>query len=395
MDNNKINHNIFLTEKFSPELKLALSLSSQKTELLQLNSINWNNLISISKRHGLIPHYFYQENYLQSCVPQDIYEILKSIHINQVQYALNHTACLLKISDLLFKENIGYLWLKGPCLAQSLYGNVSSRSYVDIDLFIDINYFNSVNRILESLGFKADIEPGTLNLSQWSIFCKFRNQLLYFNRSQNIQLELHWQLLNPIYLFNIDYDNVVKNTTTINISNKQIPTLAKDFNFLFLSSHGAKHGWHKLSWLKDIDTIIRSDTISWEIIIDQARKYGLIRIINQTLLLANIIYESPIPAYFKQNKLTSKISYLSDYSILAMQKSQEELMLKGFKRFGYIIYLSRLKNNLRYKLNCFTKTFMNEEDWEKIRLPQFLFFIYFFIRPFTWFYREYLAKKKR
>ena len=53
--------------------------------------------------------------------------------------------------------------------------------------------------------------------------------------------------------------------------------LGKEDLFLFLVSHGARHGWSRLRWLVDIKKIVKQE-LNWNEIHKLMRKYQMLHI---------------------------------------------------------------------------------------------------------------------
>ena len=78
----------------------------------------------------------------------------------------------------------------------------------------------------------------------------------------------------------------------------------------------------------------------------------------------------------------------------AVFDSEENIKTKKLNRIKFPFYLARLRKEINYKMRCFIKLGTNASDWATLELPDFLFFMYYVLRPFFYFYNAYLKKSR-
>src|SRR5699024_3298019 len=84
------------------------------------------------------------------------------------------------------------LFLKGPILAEELYGDISSRPSCDLDILVPMDTLGRVEDLLLQSGYVKDDYIQTV-LGDW----KWRHHhMAFFHPKENIKLEIHWRL-NP------------------------------------------------------------------------------------------------------------------------------------------------------------------------------------------------------
>ena len=140
----------------SVEEKLLVNvLYKPESEILngiEINVINFDNLIKLASRHLMLPALFFNINKknLSYLFPKDFVEYIKNIYsINKARNTV-----LLKeakeLSELLYKNNINHIFLKGTALLLSnVFEDIGERMIGDIDFIIQHKDEQKVKKVLE------------------------------------------------------------------------------------------------------------------------------------------------------------------------------------------------------------------------------------------------------
>ncbi|MBI4647130.1 MAG: nucleotidyltransferase family protein [Bacteroidia bacterium] len=300
-----------------------------------------------------------------------------------------------KISDLFNAGGIELYFIKGIALSALLYNNSEARSSRDIDIFINDNDMDIIkaDKLLRNNGYFRFVPVCEADSMLFKIYRKNYKHFKYKCQESAHLLEMHWKLHN----YDTLYPNIIKdisgNYILVNIDGINIKTLLPEDYVLYLSIHGARHNWGQLYWLLDLAVIIDNWKINWKDIYSKANRHNMLRSVSSGLILTNRLFGSSIPenftnSYIKNNNATRLIVNNSLKVIcsgyLGMGKIRHFYL--SFKSFLFI------KPGLRHKLNIFLSLLTSYHDWEVLPLPEKLFFLYYFLRPFLWFYRHYLKK---
>jgi len=81
--------------------------------------------------------------------------------------ALTFVSRLLEILDRFESEGIEARPLKGPVLAQSLYGDVSQRQMRDLDILVGQGDMIRTLEVLQLMGYKLKFPDRSLSARQW------------------------------------------------------------------------------------------------------------------------------------------------------------------------------------------------------------------------------------
>jgi hypothetical protein len=134
------------------------------------------------------------------------------------------------------KQHIAVIPLKGPVLAEKLYGNATMRSCNDLDLLVRWDDYSRAEMLLVSVGFAASSEEDD-----------------YHRRfvRDGVPVELHFGIASPRY-FPFDLDGVWSRARQDNFHGKPMLAMSDDDLVLFLCLHGLKHGFSRLVWILDV-----------------------------------------------------------------------------------------------------------------------------------------------
>ena len=206
----------------SVEEKLLVNvLYKPESEILngvEINVINFDNLIKLASRHLMLPALFFNINKknISYLFPKDFVEYIKNIYsINKARNTV-----LLKeakeLSELLYKNNINHIFLKGTALLLSnVFEDIGERMIGDIDFIIQHKDEQKVEKILE----KNNYFGSSLELYQ-TLFKIFKPKHIPRLRHKNkiMALELHTELLTS------EWRNIFNTKELINDFKKETKT---------------------------------------------------------------------------------------------------------------------------------------------------------------------------
>jgi hypothetical protein len=204
----------------SAEEKLLVNvLYKPESEILngiEINNINFDNLIKLASRHLMLPALFFNINKknISYLFPKDFVEYIKNIYsINKARNTV-----LLKeakeLSELLYKNNINHIFLKGTALLLSnVFEDIGERMIGDIDFIIQHKDEQKVEKVLEKNNY--------FMINNIDLFRVFKPKHLprLINKNKTIAIEFHLELLSPKYRV------VFNSKKLINIFKEEIKTI--------------------------------------------------------------------------------------------------------------------------------------------------------------------------
>ena len=219
------------------EAALLIScLRSQPFTVLQ--DLGWQVLLELAEAHGvlLLLDQAFRERHVQT---PDFFATAVRKHLDVVA---RFAAELEELLKQLAKEGIEVLPLKGPVLAEALYGNVTMRSCDDLDLLVRREDFPRAGQLLLDLGFAARTAGDDYHR-------KFLRE--------GVLVELHYGVASP-RSFPFDLDGVWDRARSEQFRDQPMRVMSDGDLVLFLCLHGLKHGFSRLIWISDLARALES-----------------------------------------------------------------------------------------------------------------------------------------
>jgi len=185
---------IALEEKFL--VNILYRPASEILNGVDINNINFEKLITLASGHLMLPALFFniQKKKAVYLFPEDFIAYIKSI------YAINkaRNEILLdeakELSELLVKNNIKHIFLKGTALLLSnVFEDIGERMIGDIDFIIQGKDEEKIKKVLEKNKYSSK-KPA----SSFRLF-KHRHLPKTTHKNNIIAIEPHLKLLNPRY----------------------------------------------------------------------------------------------------------------------------------------------------------------------------------------------------
>jgi Uncharacterised nucleotidyltransferase len=373
------------------ELKTLLEIveMDKNTESFSFpEAFNWEQFVELAKHHRLYPQLFSKIRELNIPIPSAVNKSLLRLFQRNTFTMLHLTGEMNLVSQLFHHHQVKTIFLKGPILGKELYGDISMRTSGDLDVLVPLKSIETVDRLLSEVGYVKD-EYFSSILDDW----KWRHHhVTYFHSIKQIKLEIHWRLspgpgVEPSFM---DLWNRKRQST---ISNIPIYMLGKEDLFMFLISHGARHGWSRLRWLADIHQLVLQGQ-NWKCLYSILKKYEMVHLMGQALLLSSNLFKTPLnqemEGCFRKResvRLANKtIFYFERLVNLHTEPLPPEV--SSYHK-SYLFSLKSLKQKV-----IFILSFLHPypEDAETLPLPKSLHYLYFPLRPALWFWRK--AKKQ-
>jgi hypothetical protein len=152
------------------------------------------------------------------------------------------TSQLKEILQAFTAEAIQVILLKGPCMAERLYGRAGLRTSRDLDLLVRHQDLTAAGNILVALGFvRGDDDEG--RHQSW-----VRDATL---------VELHFDLARRDDLC-LDLDRIFANAVLVTFAGQAAHILSASDELLFLCVHGIKHSYEQLGHVIDVALALKS-----------------------------------------------------------------------------------------------------------------------------------------
>jgi len=361
-----------------------------QTYLSYLNDEQIKNIITFANQHGILPlvHKALKNLSKKSLLPvnKHIDTLLteaKNLYMSISQRNMLMSAELIRIIQLLEKNNIEALAFKGPALSQMAYGDITLRQYSDLDILVDEKDLYKAGEIISSNNYIPDVE---LDFLTNEALLDVSSDLGFRHEKNNTYIELHWKLFRKKLSVTLDGLNVRSNPSIVKIQGKEIKTLQSDLLLVYLCAHGSKHMWERIEWIVDVDRlIVNLNSIDWDMVWHYAKEMHSVNTLLLGLSLCKELFGTDIPDMIKEeiNK-RQNIQTLKTYTLELLNgvpTTQSSKTSSMFKKFDYHSKLyDSSTDKVKYYLSSVFK--ITPDDILYINLPKHLSFLYFIIRPF-------------
>ncbi len=364
------------TEQASAELELLLYCAKYQTpktiqyiRALCQTEINWPCVFDMAFRHGLLPILNQKlREHCPSLLADSLLHDLQQLHTANTLRNASLTDELIKIVKLFQQHHIVALSFKGPVLAVSAYGDVTLRQISDLDILVKASHYVKAKALLVEHGHHmshdSKQEARTLQAQLW-------------HEKKGISIDLHFGI-PPNYL-RLDTNPLFTSIGTVNLHGTQVPTLTPSAHLVILCINIFKENWHSLGKLCDVANLANAHPqLDWQQVNELARQLNVKRIVHLTLLLVNEFLSKEAT-----QKISSNFKHSSTINWIAKQLAQQIFAERNFQHTRYLtanflakLFICGLRPN---RILFFIRP--NELDRDYIPLPNFLAFLYYFIRP--------------
>ncbi|MGG3571875.1 nucleotidyltransferase family protein [Bacillus gobiensis] len=337
---------------------------------------NWDHFIKLADHHHLYPVLYHKlKSVKEKWVPSIVVRALQMRYQNNTLKILYLCGEMDRVAKAFHEHNIRSLHLKGPILAHELYGDISMRKSKDLDILVPKEDLERTEQMLFELGYEKDEANTVLNEVKWR-----EHHFEYHHKERKTSVEIHWRL-SPFPAKEPSFEDLWARKNESKLTNVPVYYPGDEDLFLYLISHGARHGWFRLKWLYDIhrcaDQLQRPDKLL------RKNNFKNMILVGQALILAHQLFQTPLSANtMKQLKPGSyklahqALIYIT--SILVLTPLPEHIRTKHER------YLFALNGTFsqKYLALLIVLFYPSPRDEALIKLPKYLHGLYFVLRPF-------------
>ena len=387
--------------EFTPELCLVVACARwplddegrQEIRSLAAAELDWGRFLAWVARHGVAP--LVHHNLRRAAPPSAPDAVLGQLHdwtMANARRALLQVAEAARITRLMGGAGIRSMMLKGPVLSLLAYGDATLRASRDIDLLVDPDKVREADRLIGQAGYRRFDPDFELTPRQHQIFQRVRCQFAYCSEKNAVVQELHWRLSSNPALFPLEEQTLWSRPDQVHLQGIDLVTLPDDELFLYLCVHGSVHVWFRLKWLADIAALLwRMPPGALDGIERRAHSLGVARPFHQALLLSQSLLSAPVPGPILARATLDKAALGSANAArraLCWKGSPSEPAESRWFNTWVGLQAYRLRPELAYQWAEWQDQLCSPEDWARMPLPEWLFFLYTPLRPFSWALRK-------
>lgn len=372
---------------FELSLLLRLLKNNNKEEMKEIiqrdkDKLNWDLFTQLAIHHRIYPSIYSKANNIG--LPKAVIKNLNNFYKKNIYHMMHLSAETENLAKLFHDKKISVLFLKGPVLAQDLYGDLSLRTSGDLDLLVQIKDLDKADRCLTKLGYIKDNYIHTV-LNDWTWR---HHHFTYFHPEKRIKTEIHWRL-NPGPAKEPTFQELYLRKRSSQFSISPVYLLSKEDLFLFLVSHGARHGWSRLRWLADIDRML-CQGLDVKKTIQLLKKFQYLHTAGQAILLTFNLFQTPLTEELNKVACTKRSMNLAQQAVFYFKKQINlhidpvpEDVARYHKR-----HLFTLMSWHQKLLFLISMLYPYPVDAETLPLPKPFHFLYFPLHPILWAWRK-------
>lgn len=238
--------------------------------------------------------------------------------------------------------------VRGPALAELLYGDITARPMGDLDLLVRKEDLSRVAETLKGLGFQEmDRRPG---------FARAFSYTLKFVKDRHgwVIVEPHWSIAYPPFADRVDMDLVWKRCVRGRVVGVDTWLLGRGDLLIHLCFHLIHRGENApLLWFYELDRLLRQEkaALDWPQVMLLAQETGLALFLGEVLGKVKGLFDSPIP--------DEALSGLNGQLTLAPGRAVENRLVRllaggsrvdGGESFAMLFIIKGLGAKLRYAI---------------------------------------------
>jgi len=317
-----------------------------------LANLDWDYIFNQAITHKVAPLLY--NNIKNIPIPNDILKKFEQIYTYTAFHNMLYTEEMQRILEKLTNENINAVILKGPMLAQNIYGNIAVRPFSDIDILIKKEQLPKAISILKSAGYLCENEQ---------FYYKYHFHLPMIKPGKtSFNIELHWDLVDSFILHKTDINQIIDSSKN--------NMLLDNINVLYLILHIEKHAFfnkavyneknprnwifenplgNQLIWYTDIYELIKKTKLEIKTLIDLAKAWCMENSFYYNLYILNKLYPIKELDNLPEPKLGSIKNFIYKTAIKLESKFtiQHDMQLRPIRAVDLINYLFPPKNVIK------------------------------------------------
>jgi hypothetical protein len=344
--------------------------------------IDWKLLLREAHRHAVLPllgHHLHR--YFWSQIPYEVRDRLMEASRETQRRNLALEAELLRLLAIFEVASIPAIPIKGPILASAAYGNSALRMYADLDILVHEADLEWAREALEAHYY---VPCFSFTRREHRAYIREECALPFKHPQRNIQVEIHWLLTEKYLSIRLPIESFWQRSVPTVLSGKTLLTLKAEDLFTYLCIHAGKHQWERLEWVASVAGIIEANPeMNWLAVENIARKAGVIRFVRVTQLMANRLFQTPLPIVFQEDAHRDSVEQLVAQAIsnLFWRVSNAD---DKHRRAQWYLFLLRARERWSDKARIIlSSTFRppHPADLRNLFLPSKLSFLHYAIRP--------------
>jgi Uncharacterised nucleotidyltransferase len=334
--------------------------------------VDWKEWFELVHAHRLVPHAQRALGAVRALPPPDVAEALMSETVTIAARSLARAQQLAELLKVLDGVGVRALPFKGPALSLAAYRDLGVRDSIDLDVVVCPHDIDAARDAM----LRAEYMPRTdMSAAQERTLQRSFGHFVYAAPNGGASVELHWRFAAPRYPWSIPAEEVLARSVTIDLAGWPAASPDEADQLLLQLMHGARHQWERLEWLVAFAQLLGRVRENEEVLIERAEANGSSRALSLALRLAHDLLGAP---------LSPRLGALAGEERSAARAAQivSAIEAAAFSTDQPYVFnmamMDRGRDRARYiALSVLSPT---PREWELVRLPDWLVFLYYPIR---------------
>lgn len=285
---------------------------------LKFTESDWFEFIALSRLHRVAPILYKRLKTHRSNknIPG---WVIRKLGVLYVSSAKKQTVTLEEFSKIFLKlkaNRVRFIVLKGPHLAEVVYGDWALRPMVDLDILVKEEHLSRAVSSLQAIGYS----------NRESTKCP-QHHLPRFLKEGSAPIEIHHDISSSrVIPCKIDYDGLWRRAQPVKIGGVEVLVLSVEDLLLHLSLHACQHKFQIcLMHIYDISAILHhyKSQIDWVELLSRAHLWNAKKALYLTLEVARDLLGIVVP-----DEVMKKLRP-QDYSIRFVKGAQIQTLTFG------------------------------------------------------------------
>jgi len=337
-------------------------------------------LCSTAIAHGMLGHLHKLVTTAATLADLDLARRLGDLQRLAAARNLSQSAHLLRLLDALESAGASVMVYKGPVWAETLYADITLRTWADLDLLVRRDQVALARDVLLANGYEdAERFNAAYLQRRWGSW----GELGFTSRNANAYVEVHWEVRVSIGATPLPAERLLTRAQSVALLGRRVLAPSPVDAFLIDSIHGTKHGWDTIERLLGMALRVRSTTAAdWPRVLTAARETGCRRRLVISVAHVSRVFALPVPAAISEivdrgRRLEAHLRFLDAASLAEGQSESAR------RRLAVLLHWFATEDSPIAGLRHAATRFLcpGREDWDAIALPRRLSWLYYLLRP--------------
>lgn len=339
------------------------------------DALDWPAIVALARRHGVLA---LTARRLQADgwggVPPAVVDDMTRYRATLAARNRFLTVRLLEVLAALGAAGISAIPYKGPILGAAAYGDLRLRPFKDLDILVSRTDALAAKRCLLAEGY-VSLTPTSDKRRPGRLRSEYAFPLTHARDS--LKVELHWRFAPAVPL---SLEDVLPHARAVSLLGSAVTGLSPEYSLLVQCVHGAKHAWSRLEWVCALaHTVDRSREMDWDTVRRQAEAAGARRALDLGLVLASRLGGASVPVEVLRpaaRRAGTVAAEVGAWTVRDQLGAPEEGVTLADVRLR--LRSRSVGDRVRY---CLYLVHPSEKDLAAVRLPGWLFSLYYVVRP--------------